>query len=83
MGSAPWRSHGGVSGTPEAMSDTADPSDLRNSPTPPKLPDVESPPPEHVLDGVPSKEEVVEHAQPAEEVVDGQPSVDEILGHDR
>jgi hypothetical protein len=49
----------------------------------PNLPEVESPPPEEVLDGVPSTDEVVAHAQPADDVVDEQPSVDEILGRDR
>ena len=54
----------------------SDPTD----PQAPKLPDVDSPPPEGVLDGVPSKEEVVEQASTADEVIDEQPSVDEILG---
>jgi hypothetical protein len=53
---------------------------MSDAPTPPKLPDVESPPAEDVLAGVPSKEEVVEHAESADEVVKQQPSVDEILG---
>jgi hypothetical protein len=50
------------------------------TPPPPKLPDIESPPAENLLDGVPSKEEVVAKAASAEEIVAGQPSVDELLG---
>lgn len=49
----------------------------------PKLPDVESPPAEDVLEDAPSKEDVVEQAQSAEDIVDEQPSVDELLGRDR
>jgi hypothetical protein len=45
----------------------------------PTLPDVESPPPEDVLDGVPSTEEIIEHAQSAEEIVQQQPSVVDVL----
>ncbi len=45
----------------------------------PALPDVESPPPEDVLEGVPSTEEIIEHAQSAAEIVDQQPTVDDIL----
>jgi len=45
----------------------------------PKLPDIDSPPKEDVLEGVPSTEEIVEHAQSAEEIVDQQPSVDDVL----
>jgi hypothetical protein len=52
-------------------------------PETPKLPEVDSPDPEKVLDGVPSADEVVERAQPAEEVVDEEPSVDDILGRKR
>ena len=49
----------------------------------PALPEVESPPPEEVLDGAPSTDEVVAQAQSADDVVAEQPSVDEILGRDR
>ena len=49
----------------------------------PRLPDVDSPPPEDVLDAVPTTEDVVQDAQPAEEIVREQPSVDELLGDDR
>jgi hypothetical protein len=52
-------------------------------PAAPKLPEVESPPPEDVLDDVPSTAEIVERAQSAGEVVEGQPSVAEILGTER
>jgi hypothetical protein len=50
---------------------------------PPSLPEVDSPPSEDVLAGVPSKEEVVEDAQSADEIVAAQPSVDDLLGPDR
>jgi hypothetical protein len=46
----------------------------------PKLPEVDSPSQEDVLDGVPSAEQVIKDAQAADEVVKDQPSVDEILG---
>ena len=52
-------------------------------PDPPKLPEVDSPDKEKVLDGVPSADQVVERAQPADEIVDHQPSVDEVLGGER
>jgi hypothetical protein len=42
----------------------------RPSAATPKLPDVESPPPEDVLDGVPSKEQIIEDAEPADEIVE-------------
>lgn len=45
----------------------------------PNLPDVDSPPPEDVLDGVPSTDEIIEHAQPAEKIVEQQPSVEELV----
>ncbi len=48
-------------------------------PSTPKLPDVDSPPPEDVLDGVPSTEEIIERAQPADEIVEQQPSVEELV----
>jgi hypothetical protein len=54
------------------------PKDPPNSAAP-TLPDVDSPPPEDVLDGVPSTEEIIEHAQSAEEIVHQQPSVDDVL----
>jgi hypothetical protein len=52
-------------------------------PPPAKLPEVESPPPEEVLDAVESKDDVIERAQAPEEIVGEQPSVDELLGPDR
>lgn len=62
-----------------------DPADLRRPEVPraPSLPTLESPPPEDVLDSVPSKDEVVENAQTADEIVSRQPSVDELLGRGR
>lgn len=70
------------------MADRRDPGEVGPPDAPagapvPKLPEVESPPAEDVLDDVPSKEDVVEQAQPAEEIVDDQPSVDDLLGRDR
>ena len=50
---------------------------------PPSLPEVDSPPSEDVLAGVPSKEEVVEDAQSPDEIIAAQPSVDDLLGPDR
>jgi hypothetical protein len=59
-------------------------SDNRSTaPAAPKLPEVESPPPEDVLDGVPSKEEIVEQAETAEKIVEEQPSPEQLLGRDR
>jgi hypothetical protein len=46
----------------------------------PKLPEVDSPSQQDVLDGVPSADQVIEDAEAADEVVKHQPSVDEILG---
>jgi hypothetical protein len=54
------------------------PEDPPSAPTP-ALPDVESPPPEDVLDGVPSTEAIIEHAQSADEIVRQQPSVEDVL----
>ena len=51
-------------------------------PPPPKLPDVEIPPAEEVIDQAAARDEVVERAKSAEEVVDEQPSVDDIVGRD-
>ncbi len=61
------------------MSDSDPAAERHAPPATPKLPDVESPPAEDVLDGVPSTEEIIEHAQPAEEIVEQQPSVDELV----
>jgi hypothetical protein len=44
---------------------------------------IDSPPAEHVLGSVLSKDKVVEDAQAADELVAEQPSVDELLRHDR
>jgi hypothetical protein len=51
-----------------------------SEPPAPKLPEVDSPPAEAILDDVPSKDDVIEGAQPAEAVVEEQPSVREVLG---
>ncbi|MBV8955674.1 MAG: hypothetical protein JO179_16165 [Solirubrobacterales bacterium] len=45
----------------------------------PTLPDVDSPPPEDVLDGVPSTEQIIEAAEPADAIVEQQPSPEELL----
>lgn len=59
-----------------------DEPDLSTPPPPeaPSLPGVRSPPPEEVLDSVPSKEEVIGGASTARDIVGEQPSVDELLG---
>ncbi len=49
----------------------------------PKLPDVDSPPPEDILDSLPSKEEIVERAQSAQEIIEQQPDPDELLRRKR
>lgn len=49
----------------------------------PALPDVERPPTEEVLDGVPSEADVIAAAASAEEIIGEQPSVDELLGRSR
>ena len=49
----------------------------------PKLPRVDSPPPDDILGGAPSKEEIVQHAQSAKEIIEEQPSPDELLRRER
>ena len=71
------------SATIGGMADSDDQSRDPDVPLAPKLPGVESPPPEDVLDEVPPKEELVERARPAGEIVEEQPSVDELLDRDR
>src|SRR5829696_5845042 len=80
-----WGSgHGGRrSATIGGMADSDDPSRDPAVPAPPKLPEVDSPPPEDVLDEVPPKEELVKRARPADEIVEEQPSVEELLDRDR
>jgi len=76
--------HGGPrSATIGGMADSDDPSRDPDGPPLPKLPDVESPPPEDVLDDVPPKEELLKLARSADEIVDEQPSVEELLDRDR
>jgi hypothetical protein len=58
------------------------PSDPKVPPAP-ALPDVDSPPAEDVLEGVPSTDEIIEHAQSAEEILKQQPGVDELLDRRR
>jgi hypothetical protein len=45
----------------------------------PALPDVDSPPPEEVLEAVPSTDEIIDTAQSAEEILEQQPGVDELV----
>ena len=71
------------SATIGGMADSDDPSRDPDVPPSPKLPDIESPPPEDVLDKVPPKEELVKRARPADEIVEEQPSVEELLDPDR
>jgi hypothetical protein len=61
------------------MTDQNQPPRNPTAPAAPALPDVDSPPREDVLDGVPSTDAIVERAQSAQEIVDEQPSVDELL----
>jgi hypothetical protein len=54
------------------MSDSDEAHSDRDIPRAPKLPAVESPPPEEVLENVPSKEEVIEGAPAVDEVIEKQ-----------
>ncbi len=65
------------------MSDSDPAVDPRVPASTPQLPDVDSPPPEDVLDGVPSTEEIIEQALPAEKIVEQQPSVEELVPRQR
>ncbi len=64
------------------MSDADPPRGRAGVPPPPKLPDLERPSPEEVIDGVPSTSDVVDDAQSADDIVGEQPTVDELLGDD-
>jgi len=48
-----------------------------------KLPNVDSPPPDQVLEEVASEEEIIEAADSADEILKQQPSVDELLRRKR
>ena len=61
------------------MTNAADLPDPRDAP---RLPRVDSPPAEDVLEDVPSKAEIVEEAPSRDEVIEDQPGVGEILGRD-
>ena len=65
------------------MPDPADAPRPPDVPAPPALAPVQSPPPEELLDSLPSKEQIVDAARPAEAIAGEQPSVDEVLGPDR
>jgi hypothetical protein len=70
-------------GSTDGMPDPAEPHDDQTLPETPTLPEVDSPPAEDVLEGVPSTDEIIEHAQTADEIVSEQPSVDDLLGGQR
>lgn len=61
------------------MSRSEDDAPAPLTPPAPALPDVDSPPPEDVLDGVPSTDEIIEAAEPATDIVEKQPSVEDVL----
>lgn len=61
------------------MSDSNPAPEPRVAQATPNLRDVDSPPREDVLDGVPSTDEIIERAQPAEKIVEQQPSVEELV----
>jgi hypothetical protein len=64
------------------MPEPAEHRDDPKVPSPPTLPDVESPPAEDVIEDAPSTEDIIEQAQSAEEILQQQPDVDELLhGH--
>lgn len=65
------------------MDDASDAPRQPAVPAPPDLPHVDSPPPEEVLDGVPSRDDVVDEARSAAQIVREQPSVEDILGTER
>jgi hypothetical protein len=65
------------------MNDSADTPQRPSFNSPASLPDIHRPPPETVLESVPSTEDVVKTAQSVEEIVRQQPSVDELLGRNR
>jgi len=61
------------------MSNSDNPQPDHAVPPPSKLPDVDSPPPDQVLEEVASKEEIIEAAESADEILKHQPSVAELL----
>jgi hypothetical protein len=65
------------------MPEPAERHDDPKIPTPPTLPDVESPPAEDVIENAPSTDDIIKQAQSAEEIVEQQPDVDELLRHRR
>jgi len=65
------------------MSDSAEPQQPPAVQSQPKLPEVDSPPAEEVLDSVPSTDEVVKEARNVDEIVREQPTVDDLVGRDR
>ncbi|MGN6168377.1 MAG: hypothetical protein ACTHQQ_09430, partial [Solirubrobacteraceae bacterium] len=68
-----------MSDSDRQRNDAGKPSPTQPVAQPPKLPEVDSPPSEDVLEGVPSTEEIIEHAQAAEDIIKEQPSPDELL----
>jgi hypothetical protein len=65
------------------MSNSDHPQPDRAVPPPSKRPDVDSPPPDQVLEEVASKEEIIEAAESADEIRKQQPSVDDLLRRGR
>ncbi len=65
------------------MSHSADGPRRRSVHAHPKLPEVQSPSTQEVLDGAPSTEQVVQDAQDVDEIVREQPTVEDLLGNDR
>jgi hypothetical protein len=55
---------------------------LPSPPLPPALPEVESPPREDLVEGVPSPEAIIEEGESAQEIVGQQPGVDELWRRD-
>jgi hypothetical protein len=70
----------GVAGYPQSMSASRRP-DLPAAapPATPQLPDIDSPPPEDVLNDVPSTAEIIGDAQTAAEIIGEQPGPEELL----
>ena len=62
------------------MSDEPEGIKRPETPAAPALPEVDSPPPEDILDGAPSVDDIIKQAQPAKDIVAEQPDRDELAG---
>ena len=71
-----------AAGYTDHMSDTPDGVKPPQVPSAPALPDVDSPPPEDVLDGAPSVGDIIGKARRSEEIIEEQPSRDDLVGGD-